>query len=686
MYGILDSADNPEAQNQTGQLDDLRSEVDRIDDGILSLLAERRQVARQIAAEKHRAERPFRDDTREEALLVERLAAAGNYELDADLVSRVWEQIMADSLRVQFEYVQNSVNGRRDSVVIAIQGVAGSNSHQAALTLTPNMSEREFVSCSRFTDAITAVKDGRANIAVLPIENTTSGAIAEVYDLLLDSKVSIVGEAKLLVNHCLVGVEGASVSDLKTILGHPQAVAQCSNFLAGLNGVEVIYADDTALSARRIAEMSNPVVAALASEEAARIYGLQVLASGINNRKSNYTRFVAVAAEPATVDPQVPAKTSLVLSVSNEPGSLAEVLNAFRAEGIPLVKLESRPTVNNAWQELFYMDFEGNLGDERVQRTLEVVRRHTMYLRVLGSYPSRDLRPHRRPSPKPERVISVSTPGPQTMVKSSSDSPYRLAGRKDGQPETLVDINGVVIGGPELVVIAGPCAVESIDQVMKTAKAVKEAGGKLLRGGCFKPRTSPYSFQGLGWEGLDMLAEAGRVYGLPIVTEVTAPEHVEKMAEKADVIQIGTRNMQNFALLSEVGRSQRPVLLKRGMSASIDEFLQAAEYVLAGGNQRVILCERGIRTFETSSRNTLDVTAVPVLRRRSHLPVIVDPSHAAGDRDLVAPLAMAGAAIGAHGLMVEIHPDPDTALSDGPQSLTLDGFDDLMRNLSERSL
>jgi chorismate mutase/prephenate dehydratase len=332
------------------------------------------------------------------------------------------------------------------------------------------------------------------------------------------------------------------------------------------------------------------------------------------------------------------------------------------------------------------MDFEGNLGDERVQRTLEVVRRHTMYLRVLGSYPSRDLRPHRRPSPKPERVISVSTPGPQTMVKSSSDSPYRLAGRKDGQPETLVDINGVVIGGPELVVIAGPCAVESIDQVMKTAKAVKEAGGKLLRGGCFKPRTSPYSFQGLGWEGLDMLAEAGRVYGLPIVTEVTAPEHVEKMAEKADVIQIGTRNMQNFALLSEVGRSQRPVLLKRGMSASIDEFLQAAEYVLAGGNQRVILCERGIRTFETSSRNTLDVTAVPVLRRRSHLPVIVDPSHAAGDRDLVAPLAMAGAAIGAHGLMVEIHPDPDTALSDGPQSLTLDGFDDLMRNLSERSL
>jgi chorismate mutase/prephenate dehydratase len=328
------------------------------------------------------------------------------------------------------------------------------------------------------------------------------------------------------------------------------------------------------------------------------------------------------------------------------------------------------------------MDFEGNLGDQRIQRVLEAVRRHTMYLRVLGTYPSRDLRPHHRPSPEPERVIRVSSPVLQTTEEASSEGPYRLAGRRDKETETTIDINGVVIGGPELVMIAGPCAVESIDQVMKTAKAVKEAGGKLLRGGCFKPRTSPYSFQGLGWEGLDMLAEAGRVYGLPIVTEVTAPEHVEKMVTKADVLQIGTRNMQNFALLTEVGRANKPVVLKRGMSASIDEFLQAAEYILAGGNQRVILCERGIRTFETSSRNTLDVTAVPVLRRRTHLPVIVDPSHAAGDRELVAPLAMAGAAIGAHGLMVEIHPDPDTALSDGPQSLTFDDFDNLMKALA----
>lgn len=681
----MSQPNEPTRTQSTNALESLRGEVDRIDDGILTLLAERRALARQIAAAKHDAQRPFRDDDREAQLLIERLAAAGRYDLEPDLVTRVWEQIMADSLRVQFDYIQSSVNGRSDAVVIAIQGVEGSNSHRAGIALTPDMSQRDFITCSRFGDAVAAVTDGRANIAVLPIENTTSGALAEVYDLLLEEKLSIVGEAKLKVTHCLLGVEGASLADVKTIHGHPQAVAQCTNFLADLADVEVIFATDTALSARRIAEMDNPAIAAIAGGDAADLHGLEVLVSGINNRETNFTRFVAVASAPVTVDPQVPSKTSLVLSVSNEAGALAEVLNAFRAEGIPLVKLESRPMANNAWQEMFYMDFEGNTGDSRVQRVLENVRNHTMYLRVLGTYPSRDLRPHHRPSPVPEPIVAVADPGPAPAAVSSADGPYRLAGRNGADEETVVDVNGVLVGGPELVMIAGPCAVESIDQVMATAKAVKESGAKLLRGGCFKPRTSPYSFQGLGWEGLDMLAEAGRVYGMPIVTEVLAPEHVEKMVEKTDVLQIGTRSMQNFALLNEVGRANKPVLLKRGMSASIDEFLQAAEYILAGGNQRVILCERGIRTFETSSRNTLDVTAVPVLRRRTHLPVIIDPSHAAGDRDLVAPLAVAGAAIGAHGLMVEVHPNPAEALSDGPQSLTLDDFADLMRTLSERA-
>jgi len=203
----------------------------------------------------------------------------------------------------------------------------------------------------------------------------------------------------------------------------------------------------------------------------------------------------------------------------------------------------------------------------------------------------------------------------------------------------------------------------------------------LLRGGCFKPRSSPYSFQGLGWEGLELLAEAGRAFGLPIVTEVLAPGDVEGVARVADVLQIGARNMQNFPLLREVGRVPRPVLLKRGMMASLDELLQAAEYILAHGNHQVILCERGIRTFETATRNTLDLSAIPVLRERTHLPIFVDPSHAAGERALVPPMAKGAKAVGAHGIMVEIHPDPATALSDGPQALTFDQFAALMADL-----
>jgi chorismate mutase/prephenate dehydratase len=230
-------------------------------------------------------------------------------------------------------------------------------------------------------------------------------------------------------------------------------------------------------------------------------------------------------------------------------------------------------------------------------------------------------------------------------------------------------------------VIAGPCAVEGEEQVRRCARAVKEGGGHILRGGCFKPRTSPYSFQGLGYEGLSYLVHAGEDFGLPVITEVLHPKEVDRVALQADILQVGARNMQNFSLLNEVGRIDRPVLLKRGLMSSIDELLGAAEYILAQGNQQVILCERGIRTFETATRNTLDLSAVPILKERTHLPIIVDPSHAAGRADLVPPLAKAAKAIGADGIMIEIHPDPDQALSDGPQSLSFPHFKRLMADL-----
>jgi 3-deoxy-7-phosphoheptulonate synthase len=253
--------------------------------------------------------------------------------------------------------------------------------------------------------------------------------------------------------------------------------------------------------------------------------------------------------------------------------------------------------------------------------------------------------------------------------------PYRLASAQasDGQP-TVLEIDVRKVGGTSFALIAGPCAVESREQTMQTARAVRDAGATMLRGGAYKPRTSPYAFQGLGQEGLRLLAEAKAETGLPIVTELMDIADLEAVLEVADVVQVGARNMQNYPLLCEIGRSGRPALLKRGMSSTLEELLMAAEYILREGNPHVMLCERGIRTFENAYRFTLDLMAVPVLKRLSHLPVIVDPSHAAGRRDLVTPLSLAAAAVGADGIIVEVHPDPEQAVCDGPQQLRVQDF------------
>ena len=262
--------------------------------------------------------------------------------------------------------------------------------------------------------------------------------------------------------------------------------------------------------------------------------------------------------------------------------------------------------------------------------------------------------------------------------------PYKLASLEvQPQPSEIEVVPGLTVGGKEFIVMAGPCAVESREQICETAVAVKKSGARMLRGGAYKPRTSPYSFQGMEEDGLKLLAEARELTGLPIVTEVVNPRDVELVARYADVMQVGARNIQNFALLKMLGQLDKPILLKRGMSTTIQEFLMSAEYVLSEGNRRVILCERGIRTFETATRNTLDISAVPVLKQQTHLPVIIDPSHATGHASLIAPMSYAAAAAGADGIIVEVHPCPEKAASDGPQSLRPDAFQVMMDKLRE---
>lgn len=278
------------------------------------------------------------------------------------------------------------------------------------------------------------------------------------------------------------------------------------------------------------------------------------------------------------------------------------------------------------------------------------------------------------------QVLQV-LPGVENVVPILK--PFKLASREFKREPTVVTLNGIKIGGESVVVMAGPCAVESREQLMEAAEAIAKTGARILRGGAFKPRTSPYSFQGLGKLGLEILREAGDKTGLAVVTEVMSPQNVELVAAYTDILQIGARNMQNYSLLEAVGKTTKPILLKRGMMSTVEELLMAAEYILSNGNPNVILCERGIRSFEKYTRNTLDISAVPMVKSLSHLPIIVDPSHATGLRHLVAPVSKSAIAAGADGLIIEVHPHPEKALSDGAQSLHLEEFEKLMAELAQ---
>jgi chorismate mutase/prephenate dehydratase len=677
-------------RNVKRKLVTLRKRLDEIDARIVQALAERQQAIGEIAALKVAGSGDLQDVQREEALLsrvAERAKAAG---LDAYLVTRLFREILDFSVRCQQEHLVDQQNPDRDAqqtILVGYQGTEGAYSHLAATKhFAARQADVRFKGCLSFQDMLAAVRDGGLDYAVLPIENTTAGSINEAYDLLARMNLALVGEEVYRIDHCLVALEPVPTSRIRRIYSHPQALEQCSVFLNGLEQCHVESFIDTALAVRKLREDQDLSQAAIASEDAARLYGLHVIKRGIANQKENYTRFVIVAREAMRFDARIPCKTSILFATRHEEGALLACLNVLAAHHLNLTKLESRPRPNTPWEYLFYVDFEGNLAEERVEQALRALASKTSFLKVLGSYPTRVPKEGRRAEPRARR--GAVRPAPKSadqprvlapaVLQTLEKKAYKLVSRVNRPEDTRVHVGSVVVGGDRPVVIAGPCAVESRAQVMACARIVKELGGDILRGGCFKPRTLPYSFQGLGYEGLDLLEEAGRRYGLPIITEVLHPADVERVARQADVLQVGARNMQNFSLLKEVGRVDRPVLLKRGMMASIDEWLAAAEYVLAHGNQQVILCERGIRTFETATRNTLDLSAVPVAREHTHLPVIVDPSHACGVWRWVKALSAAALACGAHGIMVEIHPEPEKALSDGPQSLNFDRFRELI--------
>ncbi|MHB8340491.1 MAG: bifunctional 3-deoxy-7-phosphoheptulonate synthase/chorismate mutase [Mycobacteriales bacterium] len=675
-------------QGDQGDVEDLRRKLDEVDSGIVRLIAARFDVIADMARAKEGGASMIRDPDRERAVLDAAEEAARGLGVSANLVRRVFQEILTHSVARQAAHL----SGEEGSLVrVAFQGVDHAYSHLAAQKyLAGRGQDGDFTGHRSFRGVVAALVAGEADLAVVPIENTTAGSINEVYALLREQELAIVGEETWKVDHCLAAREAVPLSALRQILSHPQGLEQCTQFLATLPHVAPTLYFDTAEAMQSVARSADPAMAAIGSPEAAQAYGLVVLRHGIADADENFTRFVVLSKSPANVDPRVPCKTSLILVTRHEEGALLRCLEVLAATGHSMTKLESRPRPGRPWEYLFFLDFEGNVAEPRTASALEELRSAALYIKVLGSYPAKALRevprpgelsgPPRAESPVEtlEAVAAAPAPGP-TGRRSTQ---YTLVDRATRNEDTVVRVGNLLIGGDGFVVMAGPCSVETAEQIDACARFVRQQGAHVLRGGVFKPRTSPYAFQGLGWEGLDLLVAAGRASGLPVVTEVMAVEAVARMAETVDILQVGARNMQNFDLLRELGKVDRPVLLKRGLSSTIEEWLAAAEYVVAHGNQQVILCERGIRTFETATRNTLDLSAVAVIRERTHLPIVVDPSHGTGYRPYVAPMAWAARAAGAHGLLIEVHPEPDKALSDAAQSLDFEEFAALMSQLA----
>jgi chorismate mutase/prephenate dehydratase len=660
------------------ELKSVRSRLDDLDHRVVQALAERQRLVAEVAALKNDPTLPLQDTTRERDLLSRVTKLAEDEGVDGYFVQSLYRRILEHSVR--FQAARQGETENDGALVIAYQGVEASYSHAAARThFAPSPRQVRYHGYTSFGAALDAVLREEADFAFLPVENSVVGSITETYDLLSRADVHLIGEEIHRVEHCLLALEQVPLGLIRRVGSHPQALAQCSTFLEALEDCRVEFEEDTARAAMLVAESGDLSRGAIASEEAATRYGLQVLKRSVANQREVYTRFVVIARQPKTADPRLPHKTSLLLTIAHEQGALARGLDSLAKHGVNLTKLESRPSPERPWQYLFYMDFEGGPHEPHVAEALKELQTHAEAVRVLGVYP-RSV----QGSPNQVQYVPASPPSTNNVTAPKAAKPtvapnenkaYRLASRGHHPEETVVEIGNIRIGGDEpFALIAGPCSVESREQITACARALHEAGGGLLRGGCFKPRTSPYDFQGLGFDGLTLMRQAADAYGLAIVTEVVHPGDVDALVREADALQLGARNMQNFALLKAVGKTRLPVVLKRGLMSSVDEWLAAAEYIMSEGNSRVILCERGIRTFETATRNTLDLSAVPVLRERTHLPIIVDPSHAAGRREWVAPLVRAARAVGANGVMIEFHPDPERALSDGRQSLDLEQF------------
>ncbi|MCE9685305.1 prephenate dehydratase [Shewanella sp. AS16] len=617
---------NPQPLNQT------REQITALDKDLLALLAKRRSLSLEVARSKEVDVRPIRDTQREKDLLA-RLVQQGKAQgLDAHFVLSLYQSIIEDSVLNQQAYLHGRANPdtQKPAYCIAYLGARGSYSYLAATRYCQRRQvEMQDLGCKSFDDIVQAVELGHADYGFLPIENTSSGSINEVYDVLQHTSLSIVGETTIEVGHCLLAKAGTSLSEIKTVYAHPQPISQCSRYLSQHPEFKLEYCSSSAEAMERVAQADDKSVAAIGSVEGGNLYRLEAIEDKLANQKVNQSRFIVVARKAADVPEQLPAKTTLIMATGQKPGALVEALLVLKAQDLNMSKLESRPIPGTPWEEMFYLDIDANLAGDAMQAALKQLERITRFIKVLGCYPSETVKPTQLNNS--QLLIEPQSQLEKTAAEAPQTALLRYS--KHYKPQaTEISRGPLQLGTGQFAAIAQlklPIEAAELEQLAKTVKAC--------------------GFQAMIIDGLSRQSEPSQSlanirhrlnqFDLCCILTVEHESELTAASQEADILLLSGKLMFNQALLMRAGSLPIPLILERNALASAEDYLAATETILSQGNQQLILCEAGINTFNNASHPSLDLASVVSLKADSHLPVLVNPSH------LVSPQALPAQAL-----------------------------------------
>ncbi|MEL4428277.1 chorismate mutase [Shewanella mangrovisoli] len=616
----------PQPLNQT------REQITHLDNELLSLLAERRRLSLEVARSKEVDVRPIRDTQREKELLARLVTAGREKGLDAHYVISLYQSIIEDSVLNQQAYLHGRANPetQKQQYCIAYLGARGSYSYLAASRYCQRRQvEMLDLGCQSFDEIVQAVESGHADYGFLPIENTSSGSINEVYDVLQHTSLSIVGETTIEVSHCLLGKPGSKLSDIKTVYAHPQPISQCSRYLSQHKDLRLEYCSSSAEAMEKVNQSADNSAAAIGSTEGGALYQLESIESGLANQKINQSRFIVVARKAVAVPEQLPAKTTLIMATGQKAGALVEALLVLKAHQLNMSKLESRPIPGTPWEEMFYLDIDANISSEAMQQGLKQLERITRFIKVLGCYPCETVKPTQLSNS--QLLIEPSTSKAQVISTMNLDpSPYRFSKAYKAQASEI-HCGPFTIGAGHIGAIAKITLSKSLLQ-LESSQAALSAFERRVK------QLKEVGFQAVILDGCHSLASAEAIipklrqtlhqYDLLCVIAIEQATDMPLATDNADMLFLTGKQMFNQALLTQAGTLPIPLFLERNDMASYEEFMAATEVILSQGNQQLILCDSGIRTYNNANLPTLDLASLIQIKANSHLPIVINPCYA----------------------------------------------------------